>query len=218
VFFKSNHPEVAASFTFLNRHHAIVFDFRLQMSILRRLLPKRVNVRLTRFLEDLRKARGFDFKQFHKKSARELRQGGSNYRCCIPALAGFVSPQSVAPDGTETYRKACPEQQLALSEAEWVEWIDIVQWSFYNRTVKWLALLILAASQYACTTLANRRDLYSPEPAPDSQEAIRQITARPQGQQTPAARTSMRILAANPHYFWHRPQSGRSTCAFAPTG
>jgi hypothetical protein len=32
-----------------------------------------------------------------------------------------------------------------------------VQWSFYNRTVKWLALLILAASQCACTTLANRR-------------------------------------------------------------
>src|ERR1700681_3096396 len=37
-----------------------------------------------------------------KKSARELRQGGSNYRCCIPALAGFVSPQSIAPDGAET--------------------------------------------------------------------------------------------------------------------
>jgi len=25
-----------------------------------------------------------------KKPARELRQGGSDYRCCIPALAGFV--------------------------------------------------------------------------------------------------------------------------------
>jgi hypothetical protein len=49
-----------------------------------------------------------------KKSARELRQGGSNYRCCIPALAGFVSPQSIAPDGEETYRKVYPEQQLAL--------------------------------------------------------------------------------------------------------
>ena len=35
------------------------------------------------------------------KSARELRQGGSNYRCCIPALAGFVSPQSIAPDGKQ---------------------------------------------------------------------------------------------------------------------
>src|SRR5262249_57789604 len=35
----------------------------------------------------------------HKKPARELRQGGSYYRCCIPALAGLVSPQSIAPDG-----------------------------------------------------------------------------------------------------------------------
>src|SRR5258708_39176131 len=34
-----------------------------------------------------------------KKSARELRQGESDYRCCIPALAGFVSSQSIAPDG-----------------------------------------------------------------------------------------------------------------------
>ena len=34
-----------------------------------------------------------------KKPARELRQEGSYYRCCIPALAGFVSPQSIAPDG-----------------------------------------------------------------------------------------------------------------------
>src|SRR6266850_4695333 len=34
-----------------------------------------------------------------KKSARELRQRRSDYRCCIPALAGFVSPQSIAPDG-----------------------------------------------------------------------------------------------------------------------
>ena len=24
---------------------------------------------------------------------------GANYRCCIPALAGFVSPQSMGPDG-----------------------------------------------------------------------------------------------------------------------
>ena len=40
-----------------------------------------------------------------KKSARELRQGGSDYRCCIPALAGFVSPQSIAPDGDKLFAK-----------------------------------------------------------------------------------------------------------------
>src|SRR5437588_9595341 len=110
LFFKSNDTEFAAGIAFLNRHHAVVFDLRLQMSILPRFLPERVNLRLTGFLDDLRKTRSFDFEQFHKKSARELRQGGSNYRCCIPALAGFVSPQSIAPDGGETYRKACPEQ------------------------------------------------------------------------------------------------------------
>src|SRR5258708_2675108 len=38
-----------------------------------------------------------------KESARELRQRRSDYRCCIPALAGFVSPQSIAPDGRKSF-------------------------------------------------------------------------------------------------------------------
>jgi hypothetical protein len=43
--------------------------------------------------------------------------------------------------------------------------------------VKWLALLLLVAlfaAANSCTTLVNRRDLYSPEPAPDSLETVRQ--------------------------------------------
>jgi hypothetical protein len=43
--------------------------------------------------------------------------------------------------------------------------------------VKWLASLLLISVLVAatsCTTLVNRRDLYSPEPAPDSLEAVRQ--------------------------------------------
>lgn len=32
-------------------------------------------------------------------AARGLRQSGSNYRCCLPALAGFARPESAAPDG-----------------------------------------------------------------------------------------------------------------------
>ena len=43
--------------------------------------------------------------------------------------------------------------------------------------VKWLAFLLLVfvfVVATACTTLVNRRDLYSPEPAPDSLEAARQ--------------------------------------------
>jgi hypothetical protein len=45
--------------------------------------------------------------------------------------------------------------------------------------VKWLALLLLVVlfgAVNSCTTLVNRRDLYSPEPAPDSLEAMRQMT------------------------------------------
>ena len=45
--------------------------------------------------------------------------------------------------------------------------------------VKLLALLLLFAlfaAANSCTTLVNRRDLYSPEPAPDSLEAMRQMT------------------------------------------
>jgi len=42
--------------------------------------------------------------------------------------------------------------------------------------VKWMALLLFVVLQCSCTTLVNRRDLYSPEPAPDSLEAMRQMT------------------------------------------
>jgi hypothetical protein len=43
--------------------------------------------------------------------------------------------------------------------------------------VKWPAFLLLVCvfvATTSCTTLVNRRDLYSPEPAPDSLEAARQ--------------------------------------------
>src|SRR6188472_1539354 len=74
------------------------------MPIYRRFLPKRVSFGLTGFLDDLGKAHRFYLQQFHrKKSARELRQRRSDYRCCIPALAGFVSPQSIAPDGSKSF-------------------------------------------------------------------------------------------------------------------
>jgi len=42
-------------------------------------------------------------------------------------------------------------------------------------------LIFLLAAMDSCTTLVNRRDLYSPEPGPDSLEAARQwygVTAR----------------------------------------
>src|SRR2546430_3621686 len=74
-----------------------------------------------------------------RKSARELRQGGSNYRCCIPALAGFVSPQSKAPDG---------EGSSAQDRHRAIE--------FYDSAVKPLALLLVIALQVGCTTQIGR--------------------------------------------------------------
>jgi hypothetical protein len=55
--------------------------------------------------------------------------------------------------------------------------------------VKWLALFLVVAlfgTVTSCTTLVNRRDLYSPEPGPDSLEAMRQMTT------TTATTTTMR--------------------------
>ena len=34
-----------------------------------------------------------------------MRQKGSNYRCCLPALAGFARPQSATPDGFVSMRR-----------------------------------------------------------------------------------------------------------------
>jgi len=46
--------------------------------------------------------------------------------------------------------------------------------------VKWLAVIsvvVLFGAANSCTTLVNRRDLYSPEPAPDSREAMKRMTS-----------------------------------------
>src|SRR5437868_13720840 len=72
-----------------------------------RFSPKGVTLWFAAFLHQLAKAGCLHLHQLHetKKSARELRQGGSDYRCCIPALAGFVSPQSIVPDGDRLFAK-----------------------------------------------------------------------------------------------------------------
>ncbi len=40
--------------------------------------------------------------EYKTGAARDMRQKGSNYRCCLPALAGFARPQSASPDGSDT--------------------------------------------------------------------------------------------------------------------
>src|ERR1700688_5282985 len=50
--------------------------------------------------------RGFENKRRRERgrseegAVRGLRQRRAYYRCCIPALAGFVSQRSIAPDGS----------------------------------------------------------------------------------------------------------------------
>jgi hypothetical protein len=171
------------------------------MAVSGRLLPQRVDVRLTTVFDYLGKAGCFDLEKFHcesldqpdrvtpftkKKPARELRQGGSYYRCCISALAGFVSPQSIAPDGGEISSRqsdaqlenAAPGRRHGGTRVgKRISALTARCASVCIEHVKWLAFLLLVfvfVAATSCTTLVNRRDLYSPEPAPDSLEAARQ--------------------------------------------
>src|SRR5215471_15020277 len=125
MFLKTDNSKIGSAFAFKDRHNAVFLDLCLQMTVSGWLLPYRIDLGLTAIFNHLREARCFSLEKFHgemrlrqayatasrlssrlgrkKKPARELRQEGSYYRCCIPALAGFVSPQSIAPDGGETW-------------------------------------------------------------------------------------------------------------------
>ena len=99
---ETDFAEICPTLCRSHSHDAIVFQERLKMPIRLRFLPQGVDLGFPAFLDDNGESCGFNFEELHeKKSARELRQRGSDYRCCIPALAGFVSPQSIAPDGTK---------------------------------------------------------------------------------------------------------------------
>ena len=105
---ETDDAEICSRFRRTNGHHSIIFYQALEMSIRPRGLPKCVDLGPAAFFDHDPKPRCLYLEQFHrvqKKSARELRQGGSDYRCCIPALAGFVSPQSIAPDGDKLFAK-----------------------------------------------------------------------------------------------------------------
>src|SRR5213080_3474621 len=99
-----------------------------------------------------------------KKSARELRQRRSDYRCCIPALAGFVSPQSIAPDGRKTIVEKDEHPRLNL-EASKTALLTLTGGRGFvcigaMKSVLGCALLFCATG---CMTLENRHDLYSPD-------------------------------------------------------
>ncbi len=46
--------------------------------------------------------------------------------------------------------------------------------------MKWLILVAIACAQFSCTSsnLVTRRDLYSPEPAPDSYERQKELAGK----------------------------------------
>src|SRR5438094_10073328 len=136
--------EVCPTLALLDRHHAVVLYPRLEVTVGSRFLPKRVDLRFTTCFDHLRKTCRLNFEELHgrmarparrsrptKKSARELRQRGSNYRCCIPALAGFVSPQSIAPDGDQIFSQ---ESRRATANP------------FRKKSAPWQGTMLLIAS------------------------------------------------------------------------
>ena len=50
-----------------------------------------------------------------KEAARELRQGESDDRCCIPALAGLACSQSVVPGDKRTIDGNCADDNFFVS-------------------------------------------------------------------------------------------------------
>jgi len=63
---------------------------RLKMSISRRLLPKRVNLRLTAFFHQLRKTDGFDVEQFHIRGGSEKSPPGNYGKEDQTTVAAFL--------------------------------------------------------------------------------------------------------------------------------
>jgi hypothetical protein len=74
-------------------------------------------------------------------------------RCSMPfSLSGFVINLSFVIRASSFF----PLSALtALAASDCIE------------AVKWLALFMLLALECSCTTIANRRDLYSPQPSPE---------------------------------------------------
>ena len=69
--FEANNSKFSSALASLNCHDAIVFNLRLQMPILSRLLPKGIRFRPARPLHYLRKSRRLHFHQFHEKKVRQ---------------------------------------------------------------------------------------------------------------------------------------------------
>src|SRR5438067_8668928 len=73
-----HNSEVCPTVALLDRHHAVVFYPRLEVTVGSRFLPKRVDLRFTTFFDHLRKTCRLNFEELHSRMARPARRSRPN--------------------------------------------------------------------------------------------------------------------------------------------
>ena len=85
-FFEPNHSEIRPALAFQDCHNAILLYLRLEMTIRSWFLPERINLRLTAFFDDLRKARRLYFEELHSSASVPLAiRSRASQRLTLPA-------------------------------------------------------------------------------------------------------------------------------------
>ena len=74
AFLKANYPEIGSPFALQDCHHTGFLDLRLQVAVSGRLLPQRIDLRLTALFDYLGEARCFDLEEFHCESLDTCRR------------------------------------------------------------------------------------------------------------------------------------------------
>src|SRR6266550_886340 len=129
------------------------------MAVSGRLLPQRVDMRFTAVFDYLGEAHRFDLEKFHCESPD--RPGSSD-----AVYQRDAQLENAAPGRCHGILVSVKDQRIDSASR------------FCLHRAREMARFSLACFCFraatSCTTLVNRRDLYSPEPAPDSLEAARQ--------------------------------------------
>ena len=73
AFLKADYSEIGSAFALQNCHHTGFLDFRLKVAVSGRLLPQRVDLRLTADFDYVGEARCFDLEKFHCESLNRCR-------------------------------------------------------------------------------------------------------------------------------------------------
>jgi hypothetical protein len=64
-FLEANNAKIGSALALQNRHHSIILQLRLKVTVGRGFLPKDVTLRFPGFFDNPRKARGFNFQEPH---------------------------------------------------------------------------------------------------------------------------------------------------------